>query len=84
MSEAGNDFFSLISVLRAMAVVLVIGPFITLPARHSPVWENAISPDSHNYPEIQRGREISLAITLWVRESLGKYTEKESEKSPKT
>lgn len=57
--------------------MLVIRPFITLPARHSAVWVNAISPDSHNYPKIERGREISLAMALWVRESLGKYTEEE-------
>lgn len=60
LSEAGNDFFALISALRRIRVVLVIRPFITLPARHSAVWVNAISPDSHNYPKIERGREISL------------------------
>lgn len=76
LSEAGNDFFVLISALRGIRVVLVIRPFITLPARHSAVWVNAISPDSHNYPKIERGREISLTMALWVRESLGKYTEK--------
>lgn len=70
LSEAGNDFFVLISALRGIRVVLVIRPFITLPARHSAVWVNAISPDSHNYPKIERGREISLAVALWVRESL--------------
>lgn len=57
--------------------MLVIGPFITLPARHSAVWVNAISPDSHNYPKIETEREISLAIAEWVRESLGKCTENE-------
>lgn len=56
--------------------MLVIRPFITLPARHSAVWVNAIFRDSHNYPEIERGTEISLAIALWVRQSLGKYAEK--------
>lgn len=64
LSEAGNDFFflfffALISALRGIREVLVIRPFITLPARHSAVWVNAISPDSHNYPKIERGREIS-------------------------
>lgn len=39
--------------------MLVIGPFITLPARHSAVWVKAISTDSRNYPRIERGREIS-------------------------
>lgn len=73
-------FFVLISVLRGIRVVLVIRPFITLPARHSAVWVNAISPDSHNYPKIERGREIFLATALWVRESLGKYTEKKRER----
>lgn len=74
LSEAGNDFFVLISVLRGIGEVLVIRPFITLPARHSAVWVNAIFPDSHNYPKIERGTEISLAVALWVRQSLGKYT----------
>lgn len=68
LSEAGNDFFVLISALNGIRVVLVIRPFITLPARHSAVWVNAISPDSHNYPKIERGRKISLAMALWVRE----------------
>lgn len=78
LSEGGNDFFFfvLISALRGIRVVLVIRPFITLPARHSAVWVNAISPDSHNYPKIERGREISLTVALWVRRSLGKYTER--------
>lgn len=71
LSEAGNDFFVLISALRGIRVVLVIRPFITLPTRHSAVGLNAISPDSHNYPKIERGREISPATALWVRESLG-------------
>ncbi len=57
--------------------MLVIRPFITLPAPHSPVGVNAISPDSHNYPKIERGREISLEMALWVKRSLGKYTERE-------
>lgn len=78
LSKAGNDFFVPLSVLRGIAVVLVIRPFITLPARHSAVWVNAISPDSHNYPKIERGREICLTVVLWVRESLWKYTEKET------
>lgn len=77
LSEAGNDFFVLISVLRGIRVVLVIRPFITPPTCHSAVWVNAVSPDSHNYPKIERGREISLTVALWVRESLGKYTQKE-------
>lgn len=74
LSQAGNDFFVLISVLRGIRVVLVIRSFITLPAHHSAVWVNAISPDSHNYPKMERGREISLPF--WVRESLTKHTEK--------
>ena len=47
-------FFVLISVLRGIRVVLVIGPFITSPARHSAVGVNAIPPDSHNYPKIEK------------------------------
>lgn len=35
LSEAGNDFFVLSPALRGIRVVLVIRPFITLPARHS-------------------------------------------------
>lgn len=76
LSEAGNDFFVLISALRGIRVVLVIRPFITLPTRHSAVGLNAISPDSHNYPKIERGREISPATALWVRESLGEIHRK--------
>lgn len=82
LSEAGNDFFMffpLISVLRGIAVVPVIRPFITLPAHHSAVWVNAICPDSHNYPKIESGKEISLTVVLWVRKSLGKYTKKDKE-----
>lgn len=56
--------------------MLVIRPFITLPARHSAVWVNAIFPDSHNYSKIERGREISPAIASWVRQSLGNHKEK--------
>lgn len=56
-SEAGNDFFfCLMSALRKIRVALVIRSFITLPARHSAVGGNAISPDSHNYPKIERGK----------------------------
>lgn len=80
LSEAGNDFFVLISALRGITVVLVIRPFITLPACYSAVWVNAISPDPHNYPKIERGREIFLALVLWVRKSLGIYTGKERKK----
>lgn len=49
-------FFALISALRRTRVALVIRSFITLPARHSAVAGNAISPDSHNYPRIERGK----------------------------
>ena len=73
-------FFVLISALRGITVVPVIRSFITLPARHSAVWVNAISPDPHNYPKIERGREIFLALVLRVRKSLGIYTGKERKK----
>lgn len=63
-------FFALISALRRIRVALVIRSFITLPARHSAVGGNAISPDSHNYPQIERGkRGESLKAQAWVRES---------------
>lgn len=37
--------------------MLVIRPFVTLPARHSAVGVNAISLDSHNYPTIEGQEE---------------------------
>lgn len=49
-------FFALLSALRRSRPALVIRSFITLPARHSAVAANAISPDSHNYPRIERGK----------------------------
>lgn len=49
-------FFALLSALRRSRLALVIRSFITLPARHSAVAANAISPDSHNYPRIERGK----------------------------
>lgn len=84
LSEAGNDFFFLffffaLSALRGIREVLVIRPFITLPARHSAVWVNAISPDSHNYPKIERGREISPGKWQRGSETVEENTPKERE-----
>lgn len=72
LSDAGNDFFALIPAWRRTRVALVIRSFITLPARHSAVAGNAISPDSHNYPQIERGKgeRKNLKAELWVSESL--------------
>lgn len=47
-------FFLLLFLHRGGSESLVIRSFITLPARHSAVGGNAISPDSHNYPQIER------------------------------
>lgn len=72
--RGGNDFFFLLLFLhRGRSESLVIRSFITLPARHSAVRGNAISPDSHNYPQIEREKWGwgGVNAEAWVRESLG-------------